>query len=263
MPQEVTIRHTASAGILFYIGRNTKRDYEEGTALGIDIFAKDPAGLYPDTAEEEKELLFSLIEKRALQTLVFTHAHGDHFCLEDVLEALARNPALHIITTEEAALQIRSSTNQGRLTVVSSGETGNIAVLTDSRSQTALTVFNSPHMGEQYTDVQNLVCLLKIQNKKILIPGDARPDARLYERAAAWSSHLDWLIGPFPLIGLPTARRVLTRFLTVSHILAVHLPRPGKDPGGWRASAESVCARTQDGLPEPIFGDTIGEEYRL
>ena len=127
----------------------------------------------------------------------------------------------------------------------------------------SLTLFNSPHMGEQFADVQNLVCLLEAGGKRILLPGDARPDAELFERTASWSPVIDWLIGPFPLLGLPSTRKRIAAALTVRHALAVHLPRPERDIHGWRASAAKVCERASDGLPMPLFGDVPGQTYLL
>ena len=49
-----------------------------------------------DTPEAEREFLLEQIREGRLKLLVFTHEHGDHFCLEDVLEAdRAARQAVH------------------------------------------------------------------------------------------------------------------------------------------------------------------------
>ena len=202
-----------------------------------------------------------------MKALVFTHEHGDHFCLEDVLEAWRRNPRLPIISTRKVIQKIRQSSpkgtvvSEGALTEISPGEKGFVKL--EAAPGMQLTLFNSPHMGDQFSDIQNLVCLLEAGDRKLLIPGDARPDAELFERAARWSPVIDWLIGPFPLLGLPSSRKKIAAALTVRHVLAVHLPRPEMDAHGWRERAVKVCERAADGLPMPLFGDVIGENYRL
>lgn len=77
--------------------------------------------------------------------LVFTHEHGDHFCLVDTLEALRRNPALRILSTEAVIRQIREREPQaGRLTAIRASEQKyRVADL----GAVSLTVFNSVHMA--------------------------------------------------------------------------------------------------------------------
>lgn len=253
MTENVTAWHTASAGVVIYI--------EGKHGVGFDVFARDPEQLYPDTPDSVREELLSEIAAGRVATLVFTHEHADHFQLKDVLEALRRNPGLRIISTEEVARRIREREPEaGRLTVVPASEQKyRVVELPDMR----LTLFNSIHMGEQYVDVQNLVCLLEAGGKRMMLPGDARPEKLLYERAAAWSKEIDWLIGPFPLMGLPSSRWLIARYLTLRNVLAIHLPRPDRDTDGWRKNAEHICKTAGDGLPVPVFADEPGKRYEL
>ena len=105
MEPKIKIIHTASAGILINI---------EGTGLGIDLFSKDPTGLYPDTPDDLKADLWEKIEQGQIQTLLFTHGHGDHFSLPDVLEALRRNPKLTIISTKDVIERIEKQVSASR-----------------------------------------------------------------------------------------------------------------------------------------------------
>lgn len=259
METELTARHTGNAGILINIGSKAALE----PALGIDVFCRDHKGLYMDTPEAEREFLLEQIREGRLKLLVFTHEHGDHFCLEDVLEALKRNPGLHIVSTRAVLQAVRERTAAGILTEIPPEETGMVRMKLPEEMGAELTLFNSPHMGEQFAGVQNLVCLLEAAGKRLLIPGDAGPDAELFARAASWSPVFDWLIGPFPLLGLPSSRKKLAAALTVRRALALHLPRPEKDAHGWRASAVRVCGWAADGLPTPLFGDVPGKTYRL
>lgn len=258
-------RHTGNAGVLIYnmeeVSAGSPAEAVGENVLGIDVFCQDRKGLYMDTPEEEKKLMLSLIKERKLITLIFTHEHGDHFCLQNVLEALEVNPQLRIISTRSVIRSIRAESTAGILTEVPPEETG--MVTAEPVQGIKLTLFNSPHMGDQFADVQNLVCLLETAGRKIMIPGDARPDAELFERTAGWSPAIDWLIGPFPLLGLPSSRKKIAAALTIRHVLALHLPRPDRDVHGWRESAEKVCRRAEDGLPMPLFGDVPGRTYGL
>lgn len=251
METDMVIRHTANAGVLISIGRNR---------LGVDLFSKDSEGLYPDTPAVLKAELLDEIERGHIGALLFTHGHGDHFCLEDVAEALKRNPDLAVISTDEVIELLRSEVPFGkRLYAISSKEKGNVKMYFPNGS---LELFNGRHMGEAYAGVQNLVLMLEVDRKKIVIPGDAWPEQELFARIGAWSSRPDVFIVPFPLIGLPSSRRMIERYLKPVHILALHLPRPEMDGQNWVASAKAVCEKTKDGLPMPDFGEIPGKEYR-
>ena len=94
----LTARHTGNAGILINI---EKTEYRKETRpvksrrespLASMFSAGTGKGFTMDTPEKERAFLLDRIESGELKALVFTHEHGDHFCLEDVLEAWRRNP---------------------------------------------------------------------------------------------------------------------------------------------------------------------------
>ena len=171
------------------------------------------------------------------------------------------NPDLRIISTEETIRRIRAlEPEAGRLTAVAASEQKyRVMTLPGMR----LTLFNSIHMGDRFADIQNLVCLLEAGGKHLMLPGDARPEKFLYERTAVWSKKIDWLIGPCPLMGLPSSRRLITRYLELGDVLAIHLPRPDKDTESWRKNTQHICETAGDGLPVPVFGDGTGNHYEL
>ena len=252
MSGEIAIRHTASAGVLIKIGRN---------CIGVDAFSRDPNKLYPDTPAGVKAELLEEIEKGSVGALLFTHHHGDHFCLEDTLEALKRNPELVIISTQEVIGQLRQAApGYGVLHAVSPEETENIRMQLPGG---ALEMFNSKHMGEAYAGAQNLTCMLEVGGKRLVLLGDAWPERELFVRIGVWCAEPDALIVPFPVIGLPSSRRGLANALKPAHILALHLPRPEMDAQNWLASAKTVCERAKDGLPMPCFGEELGRVYHL
>ena len=250
MNPNITIRHTASAGVLITIGRNS---------IGVDAFSRDSNRLYPDTPDSVKTELWEEIEKGSIGTLLFTHTHGDHFCLGDTLEALNRNPDLTIISTEEVIGRLqKAASGKGRLRAVSAEENGNVKLRFPGGS---LEIFNSRHMGEAYAGVQNLTAMVEMEGKRMVLLGDAWPREELFARIGAWEQTPDMLLVPFPVIGLPSSRKELVKYLRPVHILALHLPRPERDDENWLASARAVCERSEDGLPRPCFGEVLGKLY--
>lgn len=229
--------------------------------MGIDLFSRDPEGLYEDTPIEVQKELLEEIEKGKIGAMLFTHGHGDHFYREAAVEALRRNPALTVIATEDVAEKLAGAVPQARkLYVISRQEEENQVIQTPGLRWE---LFNSRHMGERYAQVQNLVCMMELSGKRIVVPGDAAPTPELFARIGRWSREVDLMIAPFPLFGIPTNRKMIVKSLRVCGGLAVHLPRPEADGQNWSASAKAVCARMRDGLPVPVFAEELGKEYHM
>lgn len=247
-----SVRHTANAGVVIKIREN---------GIGVDLFSRDPQGLYPDTPKNVREEVLEEIAQGKIRTLVFTHEHGDHFCPEDVVEAFRRNRKIRIISTKEVVRQLGAAgVLPENMHEIKPEETGNVRLEVPGYS---LTFFNSRHMGEAYGNVQNLVCMLEAEGARIVIPGDAWPEPELSARIGSWSEEIDLLIGPFPLAGIPSNRRMMLKNLRIHKVLAVHLPRPERDEQGWIDSAKKVCGRAHDGMGEAVFGEELGKEYFL
>ncbi len=244
------IRHTANAGVTVKMG---------GNGIGIDLFSRDPQGLYPDTPGDVKEELLEEIEHGKIRTLVFTHEHGDHFCLEDAVQAFRRNRNIRIISTKEVIRQLKGAgVPMENMYQIKPEETGTVRMEVPGY---LLTFFNSRHMGEAYQDVQNLVCILEAEGVRIVILGDAQPQPELFARIESLIEEIELLIGPFPLAGIPSNRRMM-KHMRIRRILAVHLPRPERDEQGWIESAKKVCGRAEDELGQVVFGEEIGKAYR-
>ncbi len=250
MDGRMSVRHTANAGVLI----TTKAG-----AVGVDLFSRDPQGLYEDTPADLQEDLLEELGKGRIGVLLFTHGHGDHFYMEAAEEALRRNPDLLVISTEEVIGKLKAAVPKaGGLSAVASGERENRRFVLP---QGSLEAFNSRHMGEQYAKVQNLVFLLETGGSRIVLPGDAAPSEELFRRIGLWCREPDLMAAPFPLFGIPTNRKMIERSLRVREILAVHLPRPEADGQNWTASAKRVCGQAHDSLPMPVFGEEPGREY--
>lgn len=252
MKEGIWVRHTANAGVLIRTGE---------AAVGIDLFSRDPERLYEDTPVEIQKELIEEIERGKIGAVLFTHGHGDHFYRDAAVEALRRNPALTVIATEDVVEELAGAVPQARnLCAISrQEETNQVIQMPGLRWE----LFNSRHMGEQYAQVQNLVCMMELSGKRIVVPGDAAPTPELFARIGRWSQEVDLLIAPFPLFGIPTNRKMIVKSLRVCQGLAVHLPRPEADEQNWSASAKAVCARMQDGLPVPVFAEELGKEYHI
>lgn len=237
--KENKFRYVSNAGIVFDVA---------GETIGVDCLCKDSAKLYRDTPLEIKQEL-------KLDVLIFTHEHEDHFCAEYVKEAWERNPNLQIYSTNKTIKILQEtnipSDNLHRVTDVDVLEVGTLHI----------EFMQSVHEGEQYADIQNLTLLIKKEDKKIVITGDAMPCRELFERIYKWSPQIDWLFVPFPYVGLRSTRKQMKEYLDIKNIFVLHQPRKEADAQNWIENTKRVCEDAKDGLPQPIFPDKLGEKY--
>lgn len=232
-------QYISNAGIIFEV---------DGRRIGVDCLCKDSSKLYQDTPTQIRE-------ESQPDILIFTHEHEDHFCAEYVKEAWEKNPQLVIYSTDETInILQKMNISEDNLYQVADGE----AIEIDSLH---ITFMQSIHEGEQYADIQNLTLLIKIEDKHLVVTGDAMPCKELFERIAAWSPHIDWLFVPFPYVGLRSTRKLMREHLDIKNIFVLHQPRKEADVQNWVANTKRVCESAKDGLPVPIFPDKLGEGY--
>ena len=234
-------QYVSNAGIIFNIGNKL---------IGIDCLCKDSSKLYQDTPLQIREEL-------KLDMLIFTHEHEDHFCAEYVKEAWKKNLALIIYSTKRVINILREmNIPEDNLYQVSDGE----EIIIDCLH---MTFMQSIHEGDQYSDIQNLTLLIKIEDKHLVISGDAMPCRELFERIAAWTTNIDWLFAPFPYVGLRSTRKLMTKYLDIKNIFVLHQPRKEADTQNWVANTKRVCKSANDGLPVSVFPEKLGEWYCL
>ena len=232
-------QYVSNAGITFNIGNKL---------IGIDCLCKDSSKLYQDTPTQIREEL-------KLDILIFTHEHEDHFCVEYVKEAWEKNPKLIIYSTERTIKLLRDiNIPENNLYQVADGE----EIIIDSLH---ILFMQSIHEGEQYVNIQNLTLLIKIEDKHLVITGDAMPCKELFARINAWVPNIDWLIAPFPYVGLRSTRKLMKEYLDIKNIFVLHQPRKEADVQNWVANTKRVCESAKDDLPQPIFPDRLGEWY--
>ena len=237
--KEIKFQYVSNAGIIFNIGNKL---------IGIDCLCQDSSKLYQDTPMQIREEL-------KLDMLIFTHEHEDHFCAEYVKEAWEKNPALIIYSTKSVINILREmNMPEDNLYQVADGEEVQIDGL-------HITFMHSIHEGEQYANIQNLTLLIKIEDKHLVIAGDAMPCQELFERIATWSSHIDWFFAPFPYVGLRSTRKLMKESLDIKNIFVLHQPRKEADTQNWVANTKRVWECAKDGLPAPVFPDKLGEWY--
>ena len=241
------MRYVSNAGIIFE---------KNGIHIGIDCFCKDEYGIYPDLEEGLKEELLNGIEDGILSVLIFTHEHSDHFCAEDVKAACDRNSELQIWSGKSVLQSLKEvGVPSEQLQEVYPSQTYEIGQTMEIQFLQTL------HDGDQYAHIQNLTVLINIGKKSIAVTGDAMPRKELFQEIARWNKKVDWLVAPFPYVGLRTARRAINDSLEIRDIFVLHQPK--EDTQKWVENAKNMCEQAQDKLPYPIFPNGTGEWYEI
>ena len=264
---KIRARYVSNAGLVLEVN---------DTRIGIDLFCRDPLGIYPDTPKEIWEELLQEIAEGRLHTLIFTHDHGDHFSAEMVREVWACNPKLRVLSTEAAVLALaEAGLPQGvRMTALRVRDLpeGIWAIPDGKKEQTIRWVeidgieigfLNTVHEGAAYEKVQNLTLFIRAGERYLVIPGDAAPGEGLFEKIASWQPVLDCFFLPFPYVGIRSTRNMLVRNLKIHSAFVLHQPKPEADAQNWVKNAIRMCGRAEDGLVMPYFPERLGEWWTV
>lgn len=238
------VKLISNAGILV----ETVTETGEVPFIAIDCFSRDPQQLYLDTSWQEKQFLMDRIRQKQLNILIFTHEHGDHFYAPDVLDAWKSNPAILIISNY-AVTALLHSMGIPQTNLISVGGTTEDGIFWIRMKNVHLGCMVTKHDGKEYKAVKNLAVLMKIQEKHIVVTGDAMPCEEFFERLRLWSQQIDQIYLPFSYVGLPSVRRRMRKYLHISSVYVLHCPRPEADEGHWVEAAQKVCK--EDALAFP------------
>lgn len=244
---ECMMWHVANAGVIL--------STDEHTLIGIDCFCKDSKGVYEDTPSDIREELFRQIEQGDIRSLVFTHEHEDHFCLEDVKEAWLRNVSLKIYGGNKVVEMLKAlGVCETNLVTVTNGDKVQVETF-------QIDFLETVHEGARYTDVSNLALLITVGEQKIVITGDAMPQESMFKQIAEWGKKIDGMLLPFPYMGLKSTRKLIEKHLDIDKIFVLHQPRKDADEQDWIGSAKKVCENANDTLPFAFFPERIGKWY--
>ena len=241
----LTVYQVSNAGLLFQFPRG---------GLAVDCISRDPQKLYPDTSPGMRQFLMKEIREKRLNVLIFTHEHGDHFYLPDVLEAWKENPELLIISNQAVGSALRISGIPGEnLIIVGGSAEGEISWIELDSVRVGLLV--TKHEGKQYDSVKNLTVLLEVQHDKetgyrMVVTGDAMPCESFFRRIQSWSAKIDRMFLPFSYVGLPSVRMRMKQYLNTGSVYVVHQPRPEADTGKWMERAREICQKGKEDFPE-------------
>lgn len=167
-----------------------------------------------------------------IDAVFITHAHGDHFSAEGLLQMLAAQPDLAVYAPGQAVDQMyASSAWQGRYADrvhaidIELGETADLML-----GHTNIQAFYIPHAGwpENHQTLQHYIYRVSFDgNGRVMHLGDASHDKNLYaphdNRFSEGRTGIAFV--PFWMLLDPAGREMIDAHLNADHVVGIHVPK--------------------------------------
>ena len=230
----VTINLIANAGLCI-ASANTK--------ILIDaLYQHPPQGFSAPPEELQSALMQSMPPFDRVSHVLITHTHPDHF--ESALAGqYFRRYQPYVVIDRQQALAL-GDCEIAQCTKIPGGE----GVMHDLKlnGDDWLRVFAIHHSGKEYEHVTNLCFLLQMEDKRILVLGDADFDPDYFQRMAGGET-LDLLIANPLFLIVPKGRQVLFEALRAKQVAIYHMPFEKDDFYDMRKHAKRSIERYAQG----------------
>jgi L-ascorbate metabolism protein UlaG (beta-lactamase superfamily) len=200
----------------------------------FDPFFHQAFGTYQLVPEDIKQAIFSAAPPfDNLTAIVISHAHGDHFAADDVLEYLQKHPDTQLVAPEQAVTEllalvgadaIRPQVTSVKLDFNQPPKTLEIAGL-------IIDAVRIPHAGwPSRASVENLVFRVTLKNQDssvtVMHLGDADPDdAHFIPYKDHWKKRIsDAALPPYWFYFSAEGRDILDDILNVKNSIGIHVP---------------------------------------
>lgn len=237
MAHQASITYVANEAVLITNG-NKK--------VLFDPFFHQAFGTYQLVPKETKGAIFSGTPPfDNLTAIIISHAHGDHFAADDVLEYLQKYPDTRLIAPQQAvtelnalvgAKQILSQVTSVKLAFNQAPKSIDVAGL-------LVDAVRIPHAGwPSRADIENLVFRVTLTNLDTSITvmhmGDADPDDDHYlPFKDHWQKRISSIaLPPYWFYFSAEGRDILTNILNVKKSIGIHVPT--KIPGQLKSSSQ-------------------------
>jgi L-ascorbate metabolism protein UlaG (beta-lactamase superfamily) len=229
-PQSGTVEVTyiANEGVLLSSG---------GKKVLIDGLHREYKRGYPFLPEPHRDKLETAKPPfDAIDLVLVSHRHLDHFHPESVGRYLAHNPRATLISSEQVTGDIEKrfadySLIRSRVTAVTPPLTQRIAM---TAAGIEFELLGVGHGTGGHASIQNLGHLLKLGGKKLLHLGDADTAPDILEKLRLDEEGIDVAFLPIWFLTGGEGPVVVREHIKPRHIVAVHMPAAGGD----RAVAE-------------------------
>lgn len=177
----------------------------------------------------------------AIDLILATHVHGDHFNANMVGGHLMQNkktlflgPNETVVNLEENFEEFQSISSRIKSETPDLYESKTIAL-----KGVEIKVLRLEHLGTSpWKEAENVAYLITIEGKKIIHFGDAKLDEKNLEKFNLAGEDIDVAILPFWQLGPVEQKRNIDNYINPKQILAAHIPPSSQ--GDAKASIESL-----------------------
>ena len=253
MSSEANITFVGNEGVLLESG---------GNAVLVDALFGDGAAAYtsaPRAVIDAVETARTPFD--AVDVVLATHFHPDHFDPDSVARYLAHNARARVLTTPQARrlLESRAAGFDGFAARVGTVLPGEGQCLTTTIGDVVVDAFGLSHGKVNYGDVEHVGFVVTMGGATFLHLGDGIIAEKTLRAAGVLDRELDAAILPFWFLTYPSGRRLLEHGFArrPRRLFAVHIP-----PEHQRRLVDEVRAfdRRATPLVEPMTRVRIGVE---
>lgn len=254
---ENTLTYIANAGVMLKLG---------GKKILIDALTTPGNEIYLDTEQLASEAMFGdLAPYDNVDLVLVTHHHRDHFHAESVLKLLKAQPGAHLVSSPEVIRRLKSADVASEL---GTGRWTEVDLALDEHAEIdckglMLQIFRTRHDGQDYTDVTNLMFVIK-SDLVVAHLGDSAPVVENFEGLLPKLGQTpDLVIVNFPYIAIPAARRLLESHLAPASLAVLHFPDASGEAARWSVVAKKSFARVREDYLPTVLLETLGETLAL
>ena len=214
----LSIKYIANEGVLISAG---------GKQVLIDAIHREykPAYLFPPP-DLLKALESTAPPYNAIDLILVTHNHLDHFHPESIALHLKNNPKATLVAPAQVVAEIAKNA------VAFDAIKTHIKEVTPAWNQKAvmdiggikLTVLGLRHVNLQHRQVQNLGYILEIAGRKVLHVGDAELSDENFASFLLKDENIDVAVLPAWFLGTATGCEQVKKLIGAKHLIATHIP---------------------------------------
>ncbi|MDL2313879.1 MBL fold metallo-hydrolase [Desulfovibrio sp. OttesenSCG-928-C14] len=214
--------------------------------------------------EIERRILSGEPPFDGVDLLLFTHYHLDHFDRHLAAQFCRNHPQVPVLSTGQAAKALRPLL-PGWLMGEDHLHELNLEIGQAEKLELAgleLTALALLHSGKEFAREQNLAFILHLE-KPVTHTGDAVNNRNNFSALLAAGAGGGVFVAPFPYITLPLACKQFRNLLEPETLIAMHLPYPHCDPGGWIEAAHAALQKQRDAGLNVILAEEEGSIYEV
>jgi L-ascorbate metabolism protein UlaG (beta-lactamase superfamily) len=214
----LSIRYIANEGVLISAG---------GKQVLIDAIHREYKPAYSTPPPDLLKALESAAPPyNAIDLILVTHNHLDHFHPESIALHLQNNPKATLVSPAQVVAEVAKN-----VSVFESFKT-RVKETTPAWNQKAvmdiggikLTVLGLRHVNPQHRQVQNLGYIVEIAGRKVLHAGDAELSDENFASFLLKDENIDVAILPAWFIDTATGCEQVKKLIAAKHLIATHIP---------------------------------------